>query len=391
MAGVSYALADFVTGGPIVDLPVLEGASWAALLNRPDSVECTVDLNDEDALALDLRSASEPKKTVLLARTDDDIVLAWGVIDDREWNEDEHTLALSASGVRSSFFGHAIVGPASARTAPLTVVDPNNPTLTIVNPALNTTVTGFSLGTIGKRLVAARLAWPGAPGVYPAGPFVLPADEAAARTKSYEFAGFKRIDGALSDLSNLENGPDFAFDGQRAPDGLSLLYVMRHGTEAAPRIGTRVGVWSLGPESPITGLTITDNGDDMGAAAWLTAGKSQGKALVARQLNPAFLAAGYPPLDIVDTSHNDVTEQATLDSYAREYLAYGSTPERSLSFSVRGDATPGLGGFRPGDTIDIDVPDNHPYLTKGFRVRITSIEGDETGLTLKIGCVILDA
>ena len=386
MPGVSYALADFVTGGPIVDLPVLEGASWGALLNRPDTVECTVDLNDEDALALDLRSASEPKKTVLIARTDDDIVLAWGLIAERTWNEDARTLGLSAVGVRSSFFGHTIVAPSSARTASLTVPDPNDANLTIINPALNTVLDGWSLGTIGKKLVQARLAWPGAPSA----PFVLQADEAAPRTKTYEFAGFKSIESALNDLSDLENGPDFAFDAQRAPDGLSLLYVMRHGTEANPRIGTHVGSWNIGGDSPITGLVVTDNADVMGSAAWLTAGKSSGTALVTRVLNPDLIAAGYPPLDIVDTSHNDVVVQGTLDSYGREALAYGATPERSLSFSVRGDATPGLGAFRPGDTVTIDVPPEHPYLVQGFDVRVTSIEGDETGHILKVGCVILD-
>lgn len=387
MSGVSYALADFVTGGPIVDLPVLEGASWMAALNRPDSVGCTIDLKDDDALALDLRSASEPKKTVLLARNDDDVVLAWGIVAERVWDQDAQTLELSASGVRSAFFGHTIIAPASAVTAELTVVDPANPNLRVVNPALNTEVTGYSLGTIGKRLVAARLAWPGAP----SGPFILPADEAADRTKSYEFAGFKSIESALNDLTDLENGPDFAFDAQRSPDGLSLLYVMRHGTEAQPRIGTHAGSWSIGGESsPITGLAVTDNGDDMGGVAWLSAGKTSGTALLSRTINDELVAAGYPPLDIVDTSHNDVVIQGTLDSYGAEAAAFGAKPERSLSFSVRGDATPALGAYRPGDTITLDVPEGHPYLTTSFDVRLTSVEGDETGKSIKIGCVILD-
>lgn len=357
MPGVSYALADYVTGGPIVDLPVLEGADWAAQLNRPDALGCTVDLRDADAAALDLRSASEPKKTVLLARTDDDIVLAWGLIDEREWDEDEYTLTLTASGVRSSFFGHTIIAPVGARTISLTVVDPSNPLLRIVNPALNTTINDVSLGTIGKKLVQARLGWPGAP----VAPFVLPADEASpGRTKSYEFTGFKSIESALNDLSNLEGGPDFAFDAQRGPDGLSLLYVMRHGTEAEPRIGTHVGSWSLGGDSPITGLKVTDTGDDMGSAAWLTAGKSSGTALISRVLNDALINDGYPPLDIVDTSHTDVSVQDTLDSYGRELASYGSTTERALSFTVRGDATPGLGAYRPGDTVTLDVPKATP-------------------------------
>ena len=87
MPGVTYGLADFVTGGPILDLPVMEGATWGAQINRPDSVDCTIDMRDPDALALDLRSSSEPNKTILFARTDDDVILAWGLIGDdgRTW------------------------------------------------------------------------------------------------------------------------------------------------------------------------------------------------------------------------------------------------------------------------------------------------------------------
>lgn len=384
MPGVSYALADFVTGGPIVDLPVLEGAPWSAQLNRPDSVSCTVDLNDADALALDLRSASEPKKTVLLARTDTDRILAWGLIDSRAWDDDARTLELTGIGIRSGYFANTIIGPATALTAPLTVVDPLNPSLKVPNPALDTTLTNLSLGSIGKRLVQARLAWPGAPAV----PFILPPDEVAGHERTYLFSALKSIDKALTELSDVEGGPDFAFDAERAPDELSLLYIMRHGTEANPRLGVRAGSWSL---DQITGLKIIDDGSTIASASWATAGKSAGQALMSRALNSSLVAeSGYPPLDVVDTTHNDVSVQTTLDSYAAENIDYAKTPDRTLSFKVRGDAKPGLGEFRPGDIVGIDVPEGHPYLIKGFDVRITSISGDETGLDLDIGCVILD-
>lgn len=385
MAGVSYALADFVTGGPILDLPINEGAPWSTQLNRPDALSCTVNLNDPEALKLDIRSASEPKKTVLLARTDDDIIVAWGLVDTRFWDDDARTLELTAVGIRSSVFGNTIIAPVSARTAPLTVVDPLNPSLTIINPALDSSCVGFSLGTIGKQLVAQRQNWPGMPGP---GVLILPADVVGVHTRNYLFSGLKSIDSALSDLTNVEGGPDFAFDAQRASDGLSLLYTMRHGSQATPRIGVHAGSWSL---SDITGLKVTDDGSAMASASWATAGKSAGEALVARALNdPLVTMAGYPPLDVVDTSHGNVSEQATLNSYAVENLNYAARPERSLSFKVRGSATPGLGQFRPGDTITIDVPEDHPYLVGSFDVRITSVGGDETGLDLDIGCVILN-
>lgn len=386
MAGVSYALADFVTGGPILDLPVMEGASWSSQLNRPDEVSCSVDMRDPDVLALDLRASSEPNKTILLARNDDDVILAWGLIsdDDRTWNEDTKTLDLSCQGVWSSYFGSTPIMPPSARTAALTVLDPEG--FPIVNPALDTTLSGWSHGTIGKKLVAQALAWPGAPSA-----FILPADEVGIREQSYLFSAFKSVGDALDDLVGQEHGPDFAFDAQRASNGLSLQYVMRHGSEATPRIGVDVGVWSLGDNSPITGLSITDSVAAGAAYGWMSAGRQDGAALFSRLVDESILAAGYPPRAIVDTSHSDVSKQVTLDSYNAANLADAKTPIRDLSFSVRGDATPALGAYRPGDRILLTVPSKHPWHTTDIPIRLTSVSGDETGKTIKIGCVILDA
>lgn len=387
MAGVTYALADFVTGGPILDLPVMEGASWASQLNRADAVSCSVDLNDDDAKRLDLRSATEPNKTILLARTDDDFILAWGLIGDdgRTWNEDEMTLDLSATGIWSSWLGQNIIAPASALTAALITLDAEG--YPVVNPALDTSLAGWSHGTLGKKLVAQLLAWPGAPLV-----FDLPADEPGTRTQTWTFASMKRVGAALDDLVKQEDGPDFAFDAQRAPDGISLRYVMRHGSEATPRIGTNVGVWALGEGSPITGLKTTDAVAAGASVGWMTAGKQAGAALVSRVRNEAMIAAGYPPLSVVDTTHSDVSVQATLDSYNAANMQDAATVTRDLSFTVRGDATPGLGGYRPGDTVALDIPKGHPWLPAGpLPIRITSMSGDETGIDVKIGCVILDA
>lgn len=387
MAGVSFGLVDFVTGGPILDLPVMEGATWSAQLNRPDAVSCKVDMNDPDALALDLRSSTEPNKTLIIARNDDDVILAWGLIPDngRKWDEDSRTLELSATGISSAWLGENIIAPASALTAQLITLDGEG--FPQVNPALNTTLSGWSHGTIGKKLVAQLLAWPGAPSAI----FDLPADEVGTRSQTWGFASMKSVGSALDDLTKQEAGPDFAFEAVRSPSGIGLRYVMRHGSEAKPRIGSDVGIWPLGEGSPISGLSIADATAAGASVGWMTAGRQSGAALVSRVRNEALIAAGYPPMAVVDTSRSDVSVQATLDSYNRENVRDAATTTRDLAFTVRADATPALGQYRPGDTVALDVPEGHPWHTKAIPIRITSIGGDETGLDVKIGCVILDA
>lgn len=387
MTGITFGVADFVSGRPLGDLPVNAGAEWAAQLNRADALSCSVGLRNPEARSLDLRAITEPNKTVLFARNDDDVILAWGLIPDdgRTWDETTQTLSLRATGVLASYFGKTIIGPAAALTAPL-LVDMIGGVKT-PNPALDTNLSGWSHGTIGKKLVAQRLAWPGAPQT-----FDLPADQPGTRMQNYPFARFKFIGSALTDLTTQEGGTDFAFDAVRAADGMTLRFPMRHGSEAVPRIGTYAGSWSLGGETPITGFTITDAVAAGPSAAWMSAGRESDNVIFSRMLNPAAITAnGYPPMDVVDTSHGDVSLQTTLDSYAAELIRDAATTTRDLSFSVQADAAPSLGQYRPGDTMTIDVPSNHPWHTAAIPIRLTSISGDETGKTIKIGCVINNA
>lgn len=384
---VSFGLADFVSGGPILDLPVMEGATWNVQLNRPDAISCSIDMRDPDALKLDLRSSTEPMKTVIVAYNADDVMLAWGLIPEeggRTWNNDDKTLDLVATGVQSSYFGSTVIAPASVLTAPLTIIGPDG--YPIVNPTLDTTLSGWSHGTIGKKLIQQRLAFPGAPTV-----FDLPPDEPGTREQTYLLGSMKTIGAALDDLTKQEGGPDFAFDAVRASNGLGLRYVVRHGSEAKPRLGTDVGSWNIGgPKSPITGLKISDAAAAGASLGLMTSGKQGGAALVSRVRNTALVASGYPPFDIVDTSRSDVTVQATLDGYNRENMADAEHTIFDLDFSVEGDASPSIGQYRPGDIVNLDPPDKHPWITDSIRIRIMSVSGDETGKKLKIGCVILD-
>lgn len=374
---VSFGLADFKTGSRILTLPVLEGASWAAMLNRPDTLSCSIDMRDPDVLALDIPSSTAPKKTVLFAEAPNGRILAWGRIGGRKWDDDARTLEIRAGGAWS-YFDERIIAPAAAATATDIILPDGS-----VNTAYDTTLSGLTLGSIGKRLVEQALAWPGAPEA-----FILPADVAGTRTDTWRLVDYKRVGAALSDLTKREDGPDFAFDAQRTTDDLGLEYPMRVGE---PLLGTEVGSWPLGgPEPVVTGFELDEDGAGLSTHVWMQSGRTDSKVLVAREVNDTLIdAAGYPPMDYVDTSRGDVTVQSTLDDYAREHSVARSTLTQTVTFSVKGSADLALGQYRPGDWAALAIPAGHRFLAEGdIPLRILGISGDETGVDVKIACEI---
>ena len=378
MSGVTFGLAQYHDGDHILDLPVMEGASWAAMLNAPDSLSCTIDLRDEDVRALDIPSATEPKKTVLFAATEDGTVLAWGVISDRTWHDDTRRMDINASG-GGQYFHQRIIAPPAAATGTIILPDGS------VSTAFDTLIDDVDLGSVGVALVEQALSWPGAPVAY-----VLPTPVAdPGRTSgTYRLIDYKRVGAALDDLVKRVDGPDFAFDARRDVTGLALEYVMRAGH---PFLGEYVGAWQVGgPESPVTGLTVTDDGVSLATHVWMQSGRTDSKVLVARAINQDLInVAGYPVLDLVDTSRTDVTVQATLNEYAAEHAENSRKLTRDLSFSVKGNATPALGQYRPGDWAALTVGAGNHYLAEGdIPIRIIGISGDETGVDVKIECDI---
>lgn len=386
---VRYVLANFLTGQTITEVPVTTGATWALALDKSDALSCTIDFRDRSVRALDPQSITEPHKTILLAVTEDDVVLAWGLIDlKRSWNDPEKQLTINASGAWA-YWNRCIIGTSAMRTTNFIV---NN----APNTALDRSFANLDLATIGKRLMQDRLGWPGA-----TMPFTFFADRTGSRQMYYAAADLKTIGSALTDLVERVNGPDFEFAATLNSDGLGYSYPVRAGTEANPYLGSFVGTWSTaGEASPVSDLAIDDDFSDFAVATWA---KAQGSTasntqvtLGARVLNDTLrTSGGYPPEDFVDTSHSDVSVQQTLNDYAAEASVYASKYQRTLSFSVASyfpdgtPTTPRLGQYRPGDYVDLDF-DDHTYLgTQTLRVRLTGVSGDVEGNTTKVSAQVV--
>lgn len=386
---IFYQAFNFVTGAIIQDLPVMEGASWSLALNKADSIEVKLDLKDPQTRSLDPINLTEPRKTGIVASTDAGVPIAWGRIDPkRSWNDPTRVLSVPVSGAWS-YWDNCIIGTSSARTA--AIISGGS-----ANPALDVTVVGVSLATVGKRLMQQRLGWPGA-----TMPFTFPDDEAlSGASETYPFINYKTIGSALTDLTQRNNGPDFDFVATYNASASALTYPVRMGTNANPQLGTYLGAWSAGQHGSQTDdLQIEDDFADFATAVWMS---SQGQdsrgnsvTLASRALNDGLIVAGYPPEDYVDTTHSDVSVQSTLDGYATENLIYASKYQRSFTATIRvwrqdgSMVAPSPLAARPGDFIDLDF-ESHPFVGS-MRVpcRILSLSGDEVGDQVKVSLQVV--
>ena len=399
-----YILGDLRTGLISArNLPVLSGP-WSVRLGAADSLDVTVDFNDPDTLALCLRNSATPGKAFLAVVEHDAFgqqgIMASGPIWTRTYDRDKRTLKLGAKGW-GSYWDHRIILPLLAKTIGLTgwtIPDPDDGTKTVPNPELSTTIEGLALGTIAKRLIQQAQLWTG--GTLP---YVFQSDELGESTRTYIGAEFKPVGEALDQLSEVEGGPEMLHTARFTADGTGIEVLFQTGTTAQPLISsTAVLSWDLtAPESAGYGLTIDEDASELGSLSWATGGRSADTVVVSRAYDSALVDLGFPLMEITDSSHSSVSEQATLDGYAAANVAGGRRPAEVWAFNTKAypvgsdgnSAGHSIDEYTVGDyaTLHLDPYDpetgrGDPYLAEGGTVlqRIVGLSGDSAGDEIKI-------
>lgn len=349
-------VGDFRTGRKWKDLPVLD-ATWERRRNTAETITAKVTLRDRDVRALGLRNAAAPGKA-FLAVLEGDTFMGAGPIWRKTWLDDEGTLSLRAAGMWS-WADHRSILPATALTAETSsflVADPADATKTMPNPALRTALSNLSYGSIVKRWLAQAMSWPGG-----AVPLVLPADEPGTRRReAIEGTDFKNLGDAISDITEVENGPDVLFQPRWTEDRLGIEWVLQTGTETQPQIrSASLHRWDLGlAESSMSGLTVIEDASNVASVAWVTGGRTADTALVQRAVSPRLTDAGYPLLERVDSSHTSVSEPPTLAMYAAEIVRVNDRPGEQWSFKVKKGMAPRIGEYNIGDRVQLHVRNN---------------------------------
>ena len=340
---------------------------WDESANQAESVDVTIDLNGEVEGSRDWRNLGTPWKHSIAINANGKLL--GGPILPHDFSDDTGRLKLTARGLRVAFARRSIL-PLSALTQSLTL--PNGEPDT----SLDSSWSGFDLGTIAKKIGVQACTWPGWTDV----PILWPADRPGTRERSYPAIERKNVDEAWADLSDVENGPDIRFRLERnGPD--AFQWVFETGTEDQPRLqGTDVFGWEVGQAS---GLTVQTNPTRMGSVAWSQGGRADDTSLVRMLYDPSLVDRGVPLLEIETDASSNVVLAETLDAWNTEALRTAAKPWEFWSFKVPADASPFPFEYAPGSLAKVIVTEDAPtagnYVPPGsYLRRIAKMSGDLT-------------
>ena len=353
-------LHDVITGEPLRELQVTK-LDWSTGVCRPDEVTATIPGYTSDSAGL--RNLIVPRKHAISVVRDDWVCIAAGIIGrPRATAADDGTPAIEVPcrGIESVFERRVVLpypyGP---------LVDAGG----YPDARYDTRIDGVDYGTMMQRLYQQAMAHPGG-----AFPVAWEAARPGTREKIWAAVDGKGVQDAVEDISQLLGGVEW--DWAPCVDELDRLsWALITGTDALQEITSAYWHdWTSGGESPaLRGLTESTSPEFMASTAFFTGGKDDDRVLVSRQHDQTLIAAGFPLAEIWDSSHSTVSEQATLDGWAKGALADGQAPVQFWEAEVRADRAAGL---RHGDWCTIEVLD-HWWIPDGiYERRIVEVSGD---------------
>jgi hypothetical protein len=377
---LEFYLGDLRTGRVYGQVSPVDG-SWDDQINTDSTQSVTLDLNDPEIAAKNVRTLSTPAMT-FLAVVSGEHVLAAGPIWTRSYTGDDRKLTINARGIKS-YYDHRLILPSIAATAHVedwTIPDPD-PEKTdsesrVSNPQLDTIYRGISLDAIAKRLVRQAHTWTGG------NPPVVIEPESPARNggneRTYLGVDFKGVGEALDQLMDVENGPEIRFIPRwKNEDHQFIEWVMNTGTAAEPLlVGNSVPHWDMSIDEPVAfGLSVDEGADVYGSLAWLTGGGQNDDTLVSRTYDPYNVKLGSLLFELVDTSHSTISERSTLNEYGRRMVAAGRYTTAQWSFTVEAwpmtetetpiARGPQLEQYRSGDICAVTLADWDPINDRG--------------------------
>lgn len=375
---LTWLVGDLLTGRRIQTLIPISG-TWSEVLNDAGDISCVVSMTDRHNQKLGLFESATPTKAflaVVLGST----VLQAGPIWMHDYNNDTAQLTITAKGMLS-YFDHRVLLPVLAGRNPTDTTTDTRFSAIVSNPNADgypwPTDTTKSLQGIARYLVQQAQSWTGGNV-----PVILP-DEIASdgSERWYKGADLGIVGERLTQLTQVDGGPDIMFTPRLQSDLQGVEWVMRIGTPTEPRLfsAQRQKFYIGNAKSSVSNLGVKLDGSSLASQAFAAGGRTNDQALITVSTDSTLTSAGYALTETVDSSHSTVSEEATLQGYSDEIVKQGKAPSKVWTFGHELSQRPYLEAFNAGDFADLDVKAN-PYLPTGVHsMRIMSRQGDATG------------
>ncbi len=164
-------------------------------------------------------------------------------------------------------------------------------------------------------------------------PIIAPTwDEAGDQSRNYFNYEFHTIEAAISELQDVEGGPDIDFAPRWSSTG-TLEWELRVGSAAVPRLGGPAFEFNItAAKSGTFNVRLRSNGSKMVTGVF-TVGKGSEADMRHGEDATLAVAGGIPSLDVT-RQMKDQDDVGILDAHSRSEVATYKAPTKQLSFSV---------------------------------------------------------
>lgn len=194
-------------------------------------------------------------------------------------------------------------------------------------------------------------------------------------TLVYHWWDLAKTADALTNLTSQEDGPDYRLDPYFyiGADGLYLAWELHVGE---PNLGASQSPWTFDDTNAVVSRDI--DAMRMASTFYVPGSGQDEKKTTAYAVNTTLIERGFPALEDIDGGYSSETDITRLISYANADVSRYLAPVDKWTLKVRADAEPGLGTYRVGDAMLVDIR-RHPIIAPGtYTRRITEISGDHT-------------
>lgn len=318
------------------NIPVSSGTAEAAL-NNAGTINCTVKLpmvDPQTSVSLDFTDIIVPGKSFLAYEENGKIINAGPIWSDN-FDVDSKRLQISAAGMRS-YFDYRFVIPLL-----------NDADMTDVPTKHTTVYTNLSLRTIAKRIVQQAVAWTNGHV-----PIVFEPDVPGDAQREYPGGQFHVVNEKLSQLSEVENGPDIMMTPRFSEDKNYVEWVLETGDPELRQDGPD-HIWDTTVISP----SVQNASLRRSAVGLVTDSYQQGSdqketndndPIMAKSWDPTLTNIGYVRFEDYE-NRASVEKITTLQEHADEKVFLGRYHMETWQFDTRNDSEPTIQTVAVGD------------------------------------------